>query len=129
MLQPKLPSARAGKLAGRLKTLLAASLAFGVILLLLLLPDEGMKGAADGLPLCAEVVIPSLFPFLAVSAFVINIGLAEKIGRGLGPRKQRQITRPSSTAAEQGHRGGGGGPSGATPWAPRPPRASAKRGR
>lgn len=34
------------------------------LLALLLLPEEGAQAARDALALCAQTVVPSLFPFL-----------------------------------------------------------------
>lgn len=72
---------RAGSALRKISTFLTASASVCGLLLLILIPHEGLAGARDGLTLCADVVIPSLFPFLALCAFVINTGLAEKAGR------------------------------------------------
>ena len=50
-----------------------------------LAPQEAMAGARTGLTLCGNVIIPSLFPFLILSALVVQLGLAAKLGRILGP--------------------------------------------
>ena len=59
--------------------LLAATLA------LVLAPAQAMEGAKNGLTLCGNVIIPSLFPFLILSALVVELGVAAKLGRALGP--------------------------------------------
>lgn len=64
-----------------LHTFLLTSMSSFLLLLLLFAPQAGLDGARNGLLLCAEVVIPTLFPFLALSSFVIHIGLAERFGR------------------------------------------------
>jgi sporulation integral membrane protein YlbJ len=41
--------------------------------------------AKDGLSLCFNVIIPSLFPFFVMSSLVVELGLAEKLGRLFEP--------------------------------------------
>lgn len=54
-----------------------ASCMFG----LLVFPSESMQAARDGLSLCYNVIIPSLFPFFVLSSLVIELGLAHYLGR------------------------------------------------
>lgn len=74
---PKQPA----HIAGRLSAFLLTSGASFLLLLLLFSPQAGLDGARTGLLLCAEVVIPTLFPFLVLSSFVIHLGVAERFGR------------------------------------------------
>ena len=50
---------------------------------LLLHPDAGADTIRTGLTLCAQRVIPSLFPFLVLSALLIDCGAADALGRRL----------------------------------------------
>ncbi len=50
---------------------------------LLLFPQETMAAARDGLRLCGNVIIPSLFPFFVLSSLVVELGLAGYLGRAL----------------------------------------------
>lgn len=50
-------------------------------LALLFYPQESMEAARDGLRLCYNVIIPSLFPFFVLSALVVELGLAGYLGR------------------------------------------------
>ena len=59
--------------------LLAATLA------MVLAPSQAMEGARTGLALCGNVIIPSLFPFLILSSLVVELGMAARLGRALGP--------------------------------------------
>lgn len=59
--------------------LLAATLAMA------LAPQKAMEGARGGLALCGNVIIPSLFPFLILSALVVELGMASHLGRAMGP--------------------------------------------
>ncbi len=54
-------------------------------LAMVLAPGQAMEGARSGLTLCGNVIIPSLFPFLILSALVVELGLAAKMGKALGP--------------------------------------------
>lgn len=50
---------------------------------LMLYPQDSMSAAREGLKLCYNVIIPSLFPFFVLSALVVDFGLAGYIGRAL----------------------------------------------
>jgi len=52
---------------------------------LLLFPQEAILAAQDGLALCANVIIPSLFPFFVLSALMVNLGLTRHFDRLLEP--------------------------------------------
>jgi len=59
--------------------LLAATLA------MILAPQKAMEGASTGLALCGNVIIPSLFPFLILSSLVVELGMAARLGKAMGP--------------------------------------------
>ena len=46
-------------------------------------PAEAIAGAKDGLALCFNVIVPSLFPFFVLSSLVVDLGLAAYLGRAL----------------------------------------------
>ena len=50
---------------------------------LLLFPQEAMAAAREGLALCGNVIVPSLFPFFVLSSLVVELGLAGYLGRAL----------------------------------------------
>lgn len=52
-------------------------------LALMFWPQEAMEAAREGLRLCYNVILPSLFPFFVLSALVVDLGLAGCIGRAL----------------------------------------------
>ena len=58
------------------------SVFFGV--LLCIYPLEAANGAANGLGCCLNILIPSLFPFMVLSVFVIQSGAANYLDRPLG---------------------------------------------
>lgn len=54
-----------------------------VFLLLLIRSDVAVEYMKKGLKLCANTVIPSLFPFMAVSELIVRSGLGAKVGKPL----------------------------------------------
>ena len=46
-------------------------------------PNQAIVGAKDGLTLCFNVIVPSLFPFFVLSSLVVDLGLAAYLGRAL----------------------------------------------
>lgn len=48
---------------------------------LLIMPDVSIAAAKEGINLCLEVVVPSLFPFLVLSSLIISTGLADALGK------------------------------------------------
>lgn len=59
----------------------------GVLLLFALgltaAPSQSAEGAREGLRLCGNVIIPSLFPFFVLSSLVVELGLSARLGRRL----------------------------------------------
>lgn len=44
-------------------------------------PQESMDAAREGLRLCGNVIIPSLFPFFVLSSLVVELGMSQYLGR------------------------------------------------
>lgn len=61
-------------------TLLAAALLCAAAALLIY-PQAALQAARDGLCLCANVIIPSLFPFFVLSSLAVELGMAQQLGR------------------------------------------------
>lgn len=55
---------------------------------LVLYPSASLEGARAGIELCANVIVPSLFPFFVVSTLILDFGLARQLGRALSPIMQ-----------------------------------------
>ena len=49
--------------------------------LIIIFSSECSEEAALGIKFCLGVLVPSLFPFMAISSFVVNCGLASVIGK------------------------------------------------
>lgn len=57
--------------------------AIGIFLLCIValrFSEECSKGAENGIRLCLATLVPSLFPFMVLASYIIESGLAEKIG-------------------------------------------------
>lgn len=50
---------------------------------LVLYPTQSMNAGRQGLQLCANVIIPSLFPFFVLSSLVVELGMARYLGQAL----------------------------------------------
>lgn len=50
---------------------------------LVISPGQAITGAKDGLALCFNVIVPSLFPFFVLSSLVVDLGLAAYLGGAL----------------------------------------------
>lgn len=60
----------------------AALLAAGVYgAALLLAPETAAQAVREGLALCAQVLLPALFPYLALSQLLVDAGAGESLGR------------------------------------------------
>ena len=54
-------------------------------LALVVWPETAMSAMRDGLNLCGNVILPSLFPFFVLSALVVELGMSRCLGRLLEP--------------------------------------------
>ncbi len=52
---------------------------------LLVYPTAASEGGTRGLGYCLDILIPSLFPFMVLSTFLVKSGLSEKIGKVIEP--------------------------------------------
>ena len=51
------------------------------IISVLLWGKECSRGALNGIYFCAEVLVPSIFPFMVISVYIAESGLSEQLGR------------------------------------------------
>ena len=66
---------------------------------LLLYPTQAAAGAKRGIGYCVDILIPSLFPFMALSVFVVKSGLAASMGRFAAGPCRVLFGLPGSAAA------------------------------
>ena len=65
----------------RLYNLFVCVALFALMIGLIIFPQECVSAAKDGVALCANVIIPSLFPFFVLSTLMISLGIADRLGR------------------------------------------------
>lgn len=82
-----------------LRRFLAVLFCAAAAVLLLCRLEDAAEGAREGLLLCAQTVIPMLFPFMAVSGFLVLSGGSELLGRWLQPVTKRLFRLPGAAAA------------------------------
>jgi sporulation integral membrane protein YlbJ len=56
---------------------------------LLYYPKDAVSAASNGVSLCINVIIPSLFPYFVLSSLIVELGLAERLGYYLAPVTQK----------------------------------------
>lgn len=74
----------------------------GVLLVctgILVLPNSASDGARKGLAFCSDILIPSLFPFMVVSAFLVKSGLSAKLGALMEPVTRFLFRLPGCTGS------------------------------
>lgn len=52
-----------------------------MLLSLILFPSQSVAAASDGVELCLNVILPSLFPFFVLSTLCVELGLIRGLGR------------------------------------------------
>lgn len=77
-------------------TLLAFTLAAACALLIF--PAQAAQGAANGVGYCLDILVPSLYPFMVLSVFVVKSGLARRVGGFLEGFTQRVFRLPGCAA-------------------------------
>lgn len=65
----------------KLRDLLLGCTLLAALVGLMAWPQEVIGAGKDGLALCGNVILPSLFPFFVVSSLIVGLGLAEYPGR------------------------------------------------
>jgi sporulation integral membrane protein YlbJ len=65
---------------------------------LLIFPAQAAQGARNGVEYSLNILLPSLYPFMVLSVFVVKCGLAEKLGAVLEKPTQALFHLPGSAA-------------------------------
>lgn len=68
---------------GKAKTAAVALATAAVCTSIIVFQQSCSRGALKGISLCLNVLVPSLFPFMAASTFIVKSGLAQKAGKPL----------------------------------------------
>lgn len=67
-------------------------------ILLIAFPKGSSNGAGIGLKYCGELLIPSLFPFMVLSSYIVNSGISLKLSRFFSPIMKVLFRLPGSAA-------------------------------
>ncbi len=68
-----------------MKRILSLIAALAVFAALLIFPKAASNAAASGLKMCAELIIPSLFPFFVATTLLSELGVMKRLGKALSP--------------------------------------------
>ncbi len=71
-------------------------LIFLLIFLLFKFPDAIKSGITDGLSICFQTVIPSLFPFLVLSSYIVNSNILNPFYKFLSPITKVIFKQPAN---------------------------------
>ena len=66
--------------------------------MLLFMPQAVSRGVANGLSICANAILPSLFPFFVLTEFWVQAGYAHRIGLMAAPLTKRLFHLPGTAA-------------------------------
>lgn len=80
------------------KTIVLSLISVGFIILFFIEPSSMGKGVRNGLFLCGETVIPSLFPFMIFSDFLVRSELANSVGGFVSPITEKLFKLPGCSA-------------------------------
>ena len=81
------------------KTILLCLIIIACALGILLFPNDVRNGAANGISFCLYTLVPSLFPFMVLSSFIIHSGISKFIGKLLQPVIQFLFYLPGSAGS------------------------------
>ena len=81
------------------KTILLCLIIIACALGILLFPNDVRNGAANGISYCLYTLVPSLFPFMVLSSFIIHSGISKFIGKLLQPVIQFLFYLPGSAGS------------------------------
>lgn len=71
----------------------------GAMISLAMFPEQSVQAARDGLTLCVNVIIPSLFPFFVLSSLMMNLGISRYFGKVLEPVMRPLFNVPGECSA------------------------------
>ncbi len=69
----------------KIQRLIVGTVSILILICFIVLPSALISGATRGLLICSDVIIPSLFPFTAISLFLFNCGFMRYIEKALNP--------------------------------------------
>ncbi len=82
-----------------IKFAIAAFLSVTIGTGILFFPQASSNGAKNGIIFCFQVLIPSLFPFMVLSSFVVKSGISSSIGNFINPLTKLLFNLPGCAGA------------------------------
>lgn len=85
----------------KLKTQIIRQITVPIVILaaVLIMPTAGGEGVRNGLKLCTDVLIPSIFPALLATVLVVESGGATWLGRKLSKLSKKMFSLPGEAAS------------------------------
>lgn len=80
------------------KIIFLSAASVGFIILFFSAPSSMVEGVRNGLFLCGETVIPSLFPFIILSDFIVRSELGNAVGKIFSPLTEKIFRLPGCSA-------------------------------
>ena len=85
--------------AVKLKNTLTFLMSFCFLMLLLLFPSAAAEGITGGLGYAFEILVPSLFPYMVLSSFIMRTRAERVIGKAAAPITRAVFNLPSGCAS------------------------------
>lgn len=98
-MKMKVETKKLKKQAGALKGFAAFLLLLFLACTLLLYPAQIKAGVADSLLYCLQVLVPTLFPFIALNSYAVHSSASVFIGRLFGPVTRYLFRLPEAAAS------------------------------
>lgn len=80
-----------------LKNFILFLLVIFLCITILIMPQSSANGVKNGLNSCINILIPSLFPFMVLSSFIVKCGISEYIGKLISPITKTIFKLPGYT--------------------------------
>lgn len=82
-----------------IKTFFLMITVFFLCIEILIFQKSASDGAKNGLIFCSDILIPSLFPFMVLSSFIVKSGLSAKLGYAFNPLTKSLFNLPGSAGS------------------------------
>ncbi len=83
----------------RIKEIIKFIICICFAFLLITMPQLSLSGVAEGLALCSRAIVPSIFPFMVLSKYIIYSGYALKLSKIIGEPCHKLPGFPGEAAA------------------------------
>lgn len=80
-----------------IQTIVLIALTIIISTIILVFPEYSSNGVKKGLTFCSNILIPSLFPFMVISGFIVKSNLSLKLGKIMSPITEFLFHLPGCT--------------------------------